>query len=166
MATRSRSVDLLVRILDEAFVRKAWHGTTLRGSLKSVDAAEALARPAAARHNVAELAVHAAYWKYAVRRRITGVRRGSFPLTGSNWFAIDSLDERQWKELVRLLEREHEELRGGVAALRESDLDRKPAGGGIWTIGQLVSGAAAHDLYHTGQIQLVKRLANRSGARD
>ncbi|HSN68118.1 MAG TPA: DinB family protein, partial [Thermoanaerobaculia bacterium] len=133
--TRGRSIDLLVRILDEAFVRKAWHGTTLRGSLTSVDAAAAVARPAPGRHNVAELAVHAAYWKYAVRRRITGIKRGTFPLKGSNWFAIDALDGSRWRELIALLESEHEALRGAVGSLRESALDRKPANGGIWTLG-------------------------------
>ena len=158
--TRGRSIDLLLRILDEAFARKAWHGTTLRGSLTSVDAAAAVERPARGRHNVAELAVHAAYWKYAVRRRITGVKRGTFPLKGSNWFAIDALDAARWRELIELLEREHEELRAAVGTLRDSALDRKPANGGIWTLGQLISGAAAHDLYHTGQIQLVKRLVD------
>ncbi|HEU5161865.1 MAG TPA: DinB family protein [Thermoanaerobaculia bacterium] len=155
--TRSRSIEILVRILDEAFVRKAWHGTTLRGSLTSVDATAAVARPAPGRHNIAELAVHAAYWKYAVRRRITGIKRGTFPLKGSNWFTIDALDAPRWRELIELLEREHEALRAAVGALRESALDRKPPNGGIWTLGQLISGAAAHDLYHTGQIQLVKR---------
>ncbi len=158
MAPGHRSVVLLLRILDEAFRRKAWHGTTLRGSLGGLDATAALDRPGAGRHNVAELALHAAYWKYAVRRRITGERRGAFPVKGSNWFAVDSLEPTRWKEIIDLLEREHEALRAAVEALRDSDLDRKPANGGIWTLGQLISGAAAHDLYHTGQIQLVKRM--------
>ncbi len=156
--TRSRSIELLLRILDEAFAGKSWHGTTLRGSLTSIDADQAVTRPASSRHNIAELAAHVAYWKYAARRRLIGVKRGSFPLKGSNWFRIDALDPAQWKEIVSLLEREHEGLRTAVGALRERDLDRKPPNGGIWTISQLVSGVAAHDLYHTGQIQLVKRL--------
>jgi hypothetical protein len=72
--------------LDEAFDRKAWHGTNLRGSVRGLDARDAAWRPGRGRHNIWELVVHAAYWKYTVRRRLTGEKRGSFPLPGSNWF--------------------------------------------------------------------------------
>jgi hypothetical protein len=29
---------------------------------------------------------------------------------------------------------------------------------GVWTYAEEIHGVAAHDLYHTGQIQLIKRL--------
>ena len=152
-------VSLLLRILEEAWAKKAWHGTTLRGSVRGVSLEEALRRPAAGRHNVAELVLHASYWKYAVRRRLSREKRGSFPLAGSNWFPVEEgYTAEQWKGAVRLLTEQHEALRDVVAGLSDSDLDRKPHGGGIWTIGQIVSGIAAHDLYHAGQIQLVKRM--------
>lgn len=154
----SSRIDLLLRIVDEAFRRKAWHGTTLRGSLTGVDPAAATARPAAQRHNVAELALHTAYWKYTVRRRLTGEKRGSFPRKGSNWFPVASLDLAGWKEIIQLLEREHDAMLDVIRGLRDAALDGKPPNGGIWTVSQIVSGIAAHDLYHTGQIQLVKRL--------
>lgn len=157
--TPGPGVTLLLRILDEAYERKAWHGTTLRGSLRGLTVEQALRRPAEGRHNVAELAIHAAYWKYSVRRRLSGEKRGRFPLKGSNWFPVEAgFTEEEWESAVRILQNEHQALRAAVAALRDADLDRKPPGGGIWTVGQLVSGVAAHDLYHAGQIQLVKRL--------
>lgn len=152
-------VAMLLRIIDEAFDKKAWHGTTLRGSLRGITAEAARRRPAKGRHNIAELVIHAAYWKYSVRRRITAEKRGTFRFKGSNWFdAGDSFGPGEWEEAVALLRREHEELKAAVAALSDADLDRNSGGKGVWTIGQLVSGIAAHDLYHTGQIQLVKRL--------
>jgi hypothetical protein len=55
-------VELLLRLLAQAFNQKAWHGTTLRGALRGVTAAAALWRPGPARHNIWELTVHAAYW--------------------------------------------------------------------------------------------------------
>lgn len=153
-------VATLVRILDEAFRGKSWHGTSLRGTVRGVDLALALRRPAPGRHNIAELVLHAAYWKYAVRRRLTGERRGSFYLKGSNWFPVDrDAGADEWARAVHVMESEHEALRAAVAALREKDVDRvAPGGRAVWTFGQLASGAAAHDLYHAGQIQLVKRL--------
>ena len=78
---------LLLRLLEEGYSRKTWHGPNLRQSLKGITAKQAAWRPGADRHNIWELAVHAAYWKYAVRRKIEGGKRGSFALAGSNFFA-------------------------------------------------------------------------------
>ena len=86
MARLHPSMALLLDLVDEAFDRAAWHGPTLRGALRGVTAKQAAWRPARGRHNIRELALHAAYWKYAVRRRLTGEARGSFSLAGSNWF--------------------------------------------------------------------------------
>ncbi len=89
---------LLLRLLDEAYNKQAWHGAQLRGTLRRVNATQATWRPKPQRHNIAEIAVHCAYWKYAVRRRILGEKRGSFPLKGSNWFPISShLTDGRWK---------------------------------------------------------------------
>jgi uncharacterized damage-inducible protein DinB len=156
-------VALLLDLLEEAFDRKAWHGPNLRGSIRGLDARTAAWRPAPGRHNAWELVVHAAYWKYAVRRRLTGEKRGSFPLEGSNWFArADGADAGAWKRDVALLVAEHRRLRETVAGLRESDLPRRAAGS-THTRARLIYGAAAHDVYHAGQIQLLKRLAGARG---
>jgi hypothetical protein len=59
---------------------------------------------------------------------------------------------------VRLLTEEHKKLRRVVAALRDRDLDRPATGQRATTVRVLIRGIAAHDLYHAGQIQLLKRL--------
>jgi len=68
-------VRLLLDLLDEAFDKKSWHGPNLRGSLRGVTPELAAWRPRPRGHNIWELTLHAAYWKYVVRRRITGSRR-------------------------------------------------------------------------------------------
>jgi hypothetical protein len=116
-------------------------------------------RPAPGRHNIWEIVVHAAYWKYAVRRRLARDKRGSFALSGSNWFARpqgEGLD-RAWAGDVRLLVDEHRRLREAIAAIPARDLER-PVGSQSTTAAHLIRGIAAHDLYHAGQIQLIKRL--------
>lgn len=150
-------LSVLLANLDEAYQKKAWHGTNLRGSLRGVTAEEALWRPGAKRHNVWELTAHAAYWKYATRQRLRGGKRGSFALKGSNWFPSPArADEQAWRELVRLLDEEHRQLRQAVASLTPAELDDPKRV-------RLVYGMAAHDLYHTGQIQIVKRLRRDAG---
>ena len=149
-------LTLLLANLDEAYERKAWHGPNLRGSLRGVTAEQALWRPGKRRHNVWELTAHAAYWKYAARNKLRAGKRGTFAMKGSNWFPSPARpDPDAWRSLIHLLEDEHRQLRETVASLTDAELrDAKTL--------RLVYGIAAHDLYHTGQIQLTKRLL-RSG---
>lgn len=147
----------LLAILDAAYDRKSWHGTNLRGSVRGVTIGQAAWRPSSRRHNIWELVVHCAYWKYVALRRLTGASRGSFALKGSNWFVREGPDDRRWREDVALLDRMHRELRAEVARLPPTVIARTPRGSTVSNF-TLLSGVAAHDLYHAGQIQLLKRL--------
>ncbi|HXO22149.1 MAG TPA: DinB family protein [Thermoanaerobaculia bacterium] len=155
----SREIDVLLASLDQAYDRKSWHGTNLKGSLRGVTPELASFRPGPRRHDIWELAVHAAYWKYVVRRRLLGEKRGSFPLKGSNWF-VRPIERTAvaWRADLDLLEATHRSLREAVAALDPRELPRMPAGRKVSNLA-LITGAAAHDVYHAGQIQLLKRLA-------
>ena len=153
-------IELLLAALDEAFERRSWHGPNLRAALRQVDVECAAWRPAPGRHSIWELAVHCAYWKYAVWRRVTGAARGSFALDGSNWFArppAGGASVAAWKSDQALLVAEHRRLCAAVATLEPADLGRR-ATGSPFALGRVIQGAAAHDLYHAGQVQLLKRL--------
>jgi uncharacterized damage-inducible protein DinB len=157
----SPEIAQLLTIMDAAYDRKSWHGTNLRGSIRGVTPATAAWRPGRTRHNIWELVVHAAYWKYIGLRRLTSGARGSFPLEGSNWMTRpQEMSEAAWKADVALLEHMHRELRHAVEALSPRDLAATPKGSKVSNFA-LLSGVAAHDLYHAGQIQLLKRLASR-----
>jgi hypothetical protein len=154
----SKELEVLLAVLDQAFDRKSWHGTNLRGSLRGVTHSEASWRPQPERHNIWELTLHAAYWKYVVRRRLLNEPRGSFPHQGSDWFRRpEGRPAEDWKADVRLLVEIHCSLRDAIAQLRPADLEFTPAGSTVSNLA-LLSGVASHDLYHAGQIQLLKRL--------
>jgi hypothetical protein len=150
-------IEQLLTILDQAYERKSWHGTNLRGSIRGITPEQAVWRPAPRRHNIHELVVHAAYWKYTVWRRLTGGDRGGFPLAGSNFFAREAADARTWRDDVALLGRMHRNLRSSVAATPGARL-HQPLPASEMTPFNLIAGIAAHDLYHAGQIQLLKAL--------
>jgi hypothetical protein len=158
----SPEVAQLLAIIDQAYNKASWHGTNLRGALRRVTPAQAAWRPAAGRHNIWEIAVHAAYWKYTAARRFTGGARGSFPLKGSNWFSRPAdphaSNDAAWKADLALLDDMHIALRRAVVQLSSKDLSRIPPGKKVSNFA-LLSGVAAHDLYHAGQIQILKRLA-------
>jgi hypothetical protein len=141
----------LLGLLDEAFVRRAWHGPNLRGALRGVTARQAAWRPATGRHSIWELVLHTAYWKYAVRQRLQHGKRGSFPRAPSNFPKVPvPADDKAWRADLALLRDQHDALHQAIAAL----------GPVAWTPRnlRLIQGIALHDVYHAGQVSLLKRL--------
>jgi hypothetical protein len=150
------SAKLVLALLEEAYEKKTWHGPNLKQSIKGVTAKQAAWRPGAGRHNIWEVTLHAAYWKYAVRRRIEGGKHGSFALKGSNFFARPEkgkLTESAWSADKKLLESEHRALRDAITKLL-----RRPRAAKFMN---QFYGVAFHDIYHAGQIRLLRRLMER-----
>ena len=158
------SLDLgpVAHLIDEAYNKKSWHGTNLRGSIRGMSATQAAFR--AGKHSIAQIVVHCAYWKYTVRRRLRNEKRGSFAVKGSNWFALrEPLDEAHWKQYVALLDSEQRALQAAVAELPATQIDAKPGGSKVSNLA-LLHGVALHDVYHAGQIQLIKGIAKAAQA--
>ena len=138
---------------------KAWHGgPTPVGALRGVPAAQARWVPAPGRHSIWELTLHIAYWKYAVRRHLEpDVSR--FPRSPANWPALpERADERAWARDRVLLGDEHARLAQALKRFPEHRWNRVPPEAKRWTFGEMILGILAHDVYHTGQIQMLKRL--------
>lgn len=150
-------IDALLNQLDRAFDVRSWHGPNLMGALRGVKPDLAVWRPRAGRHNIAELAIHAAYWKYRAYRLITDAPPRSFDLAGSDFFERSApYSAKEWKSDTDLLTAWHGRLRSAVAALPPARLSDVATDG--FTAANVIAGVAAHDLYHAGQIQLLKRL--------
>ena len=151
-----RTSELVLALLDEGYEKKTWHGPNLKQAIQGVTAKQAAWRPGPGRHNIWEEALHAAYWKYMVRRRIEGGKQGAFPVKGSNFFSRPEkgkLNEAAWSEDKALLEREHQALREAVAKAlhRAGGAQRLP----------MLYGVALHDVYHAGQIRLLRRIMEK-----
>lgn len=160
-------VTCLLDLMDEAFDRPgAWHGPNLRSALQGVDAGAAAAHPARGRHSIHELVLHCAYWKHRVRARLDPDGAGRFPRRGRNFPAPERPgSEAVWRADLELLAETHRDLRDVAARLASSELDRA-ARGHRQTPRRLVMGIAAHDLYHAGQIGLLRKMTtHRKGGR-
>jgi uncharacterized damage-inducible protein DinB len=154
------AITLLVEAIQPRSGRRGWHGgPTPPGALRGVTAQQAAWRPGPKRKSIWGLALHIAYWDYAVRRLLDGSARGEFPRAPSNWPAPpERPDQRSWSADVALLRAEHDRLVEAALRVDPERLGRRPPGSRQWTYGELLTGIAMHDAYHTGQIQLVKRL--------
>lgn len=139
---------ILLQCLRTAFDKRSWHGPTLLGSIRSVHATTA-SRRIGKRKMIWEQVLHAAYWKHVVCNKLAGTTR--FPRRGSNWPGMpQDVSEATWKADVELLKATQARLIEIVTGLPQRRLDEKT----IW----LIHGAAAHDLYHAGQIKLLRKM--------
>jgi hypothetical protein len=150
-------IELLLANLDYAFDKPAWHGPNLAASVRGVSARDA-ARSLRGRKSIWEQVLHAAYWKQRVLNKLSGTQK--FPRRGSNWPLLperSARSERTWRADVQLLRDIHASLRAAISSVDPSRLDDK--------LTRLLIGAAAHDLYHVGQIRLLRRMV-RGGTRE
>lgn len=152
-----RPADPLLRQLDQAFDHRSWHGPNLMGALRGLKGDVLVWRPQSGRHNIAELALHAAYWKYRAFRLISPDAPRAFELQGSDFIVRHGpLSDAAWKSDVALLVSWHRRFRTaaeGLTAARLVEIAKDE-----FTVADAIAGVAAHDLYHAGQIQLIRRL--------
>jgi uncharacterized damage-inducible protein DinB len=150
-----RIADQLHRQYDGA----PWHGTSLKNILGGVDAKQAAARPLAQGHSIWELVLHIAAWKNEVRHRLAGGAAGDPP--EGDWPAVEGTSERDWQAAVERLDLAHRLLLSAVRDFPEPNLPtptndlRKE--GLAPTYYELLLGAIQHDVYHSGQIALLKK---------
>jgi DinB superfamily len=144
----------LRRWIGEGYDRKAWHGPNLRSALRGVGPGEALWRPGPGRHSIWEIALHCAYWKHRVTVRVTG-ESTKFGRRGADWPVLPAEpDEGAWRADLALLGSVH----AALLAACDGGLTARPAGrAGRSPVDQLV-GIAFHDVYHAGQIRLIRRM--------
>ena len=143
--------------LRRAFNGEAWHGDSLFEILEGVTAARAAARPIAGAHTIWELVLHVAAWDGAVLRRLGG---GAVELSDAeNFPPVTDTSEAAWRAALARVRRGHEGLVAAVVSLPDSRLDDMVPGkeGAHYTFYYMLHGVVQHELYHAGQIALLKK---------
>ena len=151
MSTTLTGTASAARLLNEGYGTGAWHGPDLKAALAGVSADDALWRPGAGRHTIAEIAVHHAYCAHNVRAKLADAIE-PFAIQGDDWFDVSHLS---WAAILELVAREQQQLATvaadvdeGRAAAPLSDAERF----------DVLLGITCHAVYHARQIQLIKVL--------
>ena len=144
-------MKILTRVLREGYGPGAWHGADMKAAVADVGAGDAFRRPAAGRHNIAELALHHAYYVREVRSRLTGVAQEPFVVDGEDFFTLDDATTLPWDKITAALADEQDRL---VAVVDERNFAGKSDDEAL----DLVLGITCHAVYHAGQIQVIKKL--------
>jgi uncharacterized damage-inducible protein DinB len=140
-----------------AFKGEAWHGDSVLKLLSGVRARTAAAHPIKNAHSIWELVLHIAAWDDAVRRRAGGK---AVELSGrKNFPPVSDTSEAAWRQTIQHLKHAHDELVKAVAAFPDSRLQERVPGktDKYHNFFYMFSGIVQHELYHAGQIALLKK---------
>jgi uncharacterized damage-inducible protein DinB len=158
-----KTSDRLVRSLERQHNGEPWHGPSRAAILADVTWAEAAWQPPGGGNSIWALVLHMRAWTREVLARAKGGVPGT-PAEG-DFPAVPKPSAAAWKETLASLEAAHAELAGAVRTMDEDALAAKvksrpgePAGSGI-SVRSMIGSLAEHDIYHSGQVAVLKRLA-------
>jgi uncharacterized damage-inducible protein DinB len=160
-AREEKSSGEVQRIVDQyrrAFNGQAWHGPSLMAILEGVTAAQASAHPIAGAHSIWELVLHIAAWEKACSRRLNGDRAQLSD--EEDWNTITDFSEEAWQRTRDLLVDNHNELLNSIAKVDEARLDSpiiNDPDTPFSSVYVTLQGGVQHDLYHAGQIAILKK---------
>jgi uncharacterized damage-inducible protein DinB len=144
--------------LQRAFFGNAWHGPAVMEILEDVDALTAAAKPIAGVHSIWELLLHTAVWDGAALTRLAGSK--CQPTGDANFPPVTRPTEGAWRKAVSDARRIHDKLVKTVSGLSPERLrDRVP--GKRYNFYHLLHGIAQHELYHAGQMAILKKAVMR-----
>jgi uncharacterized damage-inducible protein DinB len=159
MSEVSRILDQLRRSWDG----DSWHGLPLWKILADTTAEMAVFRPTTEVHSIVEIVVHLCSDQEVVRRRLQG--ENPEPSTFEDWVEVHALGAAAWQDALSELRRAFETLCVAVESFREDRLDSRVAGKG-YSFYVLLHGVVQHNLFHAGQIALLKKLARKTAGLD
>jgi uncharacterized damage-inducible protein DinB len=156
MSTELGRIDEQLR---RSFEGDAWHGPAVLQVLDGIDAEAAYAHPVESAHSIWELVLHLGGAYDLVLRRLQGDGRQMTP--EEDWPAIHSATENEWLAAVRALHRMNDGLRGAVRGFSAERLDEPLVPEAPYTAYTQFIGITQHDLYHAGQMAILKRALGR-----
>jgi uncharacterized damage-inducible protein DinB len=148
------------RILDQlhrAYEGPAWHGPALREILTGVTWQTAAQRPIPGAHTIRELVLHIIVWISVPTRRIEGAEMPTLP-PEQDWPAPEPT-ESAWQQALDRLAEAQRNLESQVGQLTDDRLRDKVLGEVPYSIYTMLHGVVQHNLYHAGQIALLKKAA-------
>ncbi len=147
-------IERITEQLTRAFEGNAWHGPSVTEALKDLTARQASRRPLPAAHSIWELVLHMAVWEKAVRMAVTGQEHKV--AAEMDWQAVSDQSELAWNKALEDLRSGHMALRNAIVTLTDAALQRAVKDS-TRTVYDLLHGAIHHDLYHAGQIVLLRK---------
>lgn len=148
--------------LRSSFEGGSWHGPSVRETLDGVTAEEAFRHPIPGAHSIWELVLHLASTYSLVLRRLNGDAVELSP--DEDWPVVEAPTVANWTAALNVLRSLNQQLRAAVQHFNHEALD-EPLGNPKYSAYEQFVGVTQHDLYHAGQIVLLRRALRAAAAR-
>jgi uncharacterized damage-inducible protein DinB len=140
--------------MDRAFSGEAWHGPDLTQLLNGISSEDASKHPVPGAHSIWEIVNHIAAWNAIVQQKSKG--EPVEVTTELDWPPVWEVSEVSWKRSLATLADNRTRLRNYVKTVRDDQLDEKVQREN-YSQYVLLHGLVQHDLYHAGQIAVLKK---------
>lgn len=148
-------VHRIAKQLQRTFQGRAFHGPAVEEALEGVTAKMAGAKSPGGAHSIWQIVLHMTFWQDTARRWLQGVHRRPEP--GEDWTEVTNKSEGEWRKALWNLRRSYELLRDEAMLLDEARL-QEPMFEGMSRVEVVLHGIIQHNIYHTGQISLLKKV--------
>jgi uncharacterized damage-inducible protein DinB len=156
-------VERITDQLKRAFEGEAWHGPSVLEIIESITSPQAAARPFDSTHSIWELVLHIGAWERAILRRLHG-DRAQLP-NEEDWPPVVRTTDAAWEQTKQALRQGNDDLRAAIAGLDNSRLDQ-PIIEGMSSVYVTLHGIVQHDLYHAGQIAILKKATSEGASNE
>jgi uncharacterized damage-inducible protein DinB len=148
-------VERIAEQLRRAFEGEAWHGPSVHELLASTTRGQAAKRPIPGAHTIWEIVLHIGVWESVVRRRLLGESITDLA-PEHDWPPVRDVTEPAWRKTLEELEQGHLQMRQAITQVTDERLN-ETVPGKDYTVYVMLHGIIQHDLYHAGQISLLKK---------
>lgn len=147
-------IDRILDQMDRAFSGDAWHGPSLLSVLDGISAEDASKHPIRGAHSIWELVHHIGAWNTISQHRLAGENVQITP--ERDWPPVWEVSETAWKRAMENLVESRKRLRDSVKDFSDEQLAER-ATGPDYSRYVVLHGVVQHDLYHAGQIVMLKK---------
>jgi len=151
-------IKLLKNKMEKVYKGNPWYGSSIKSILKKIDSKTAFTRAGKNIHTIAELVAHMIGWREFMLKRLQGDKNFKmYQKLSFNWERIDNNEKTAWKSLLDALEKNQKEIMATLNKLNDDFLNY-PVHQRKYNMEFLVEGKIQHDIYHLGQISLLRKL--------
>ncbi len=147
-------IERMLEHYDRVMHGNAWHGYAVWQILSGIAAEAAAHRPLADAHTIWEIVMHMTFWESVAAQRLAGQRAGLDEAL--NFPAMPSATEANWQKTLEQFRASNQKFREALSKLDAARLDELSAAGKHSYRGE-VHGLIEHNVYHAGQIALLKK---------
>lgn len=157
MENKDETLRIIDLLNDTYESEQAWHGPSVVEVLRDVSTKVSEARITSNTHSIAEIVYHLTNWRIFAVRKLQGDAEFDIKTRDQDWKTFPLIDDFEWEALQMELSLTQEELISELEKIESDEFLEEIVPGRDYSYYTLLHGIIHHDLYHAGQVSLIKK---------